>query len=566
MLIAWFCSVYRPSGLSRNSVKPLKIIRNAPGISRVPYCRPKQDAHFRNVPEIEAKFLLQSPRQLPEVLAACEALGYTVAEGATQVIVDRYFDTADWAISRAGWAYRCRHEGATQTLALKAVGGGEPRGRLFVREEVQQPLPATRRPNGELPAGPVRERLYQLVNGHPRRELFRIRNRRTLYNIVGPDEAATTIELAFDRTQIVASEDDAGSLAFLELELELKKGSRGELARLAKALGKRLGLLRAQLSKFERGLQAAGLEMPATAPKKTRRLTRDDGLLDLAYEHLGRQLAVLKVQEPRAWEGLNPEGVHQMRIAIRRIRAALRMLRDLLPGVEADHFNAELRWLAQALGGVRDADVYDQNFHHYLELLPARDVRALEPYEHHLEHVRLQARGDLIEALNSNRYEALIAGFERFFTAGPSAGALRRFGDLSIGAGADTYVKGAIKKMLKRGRRVRKRGARPDELHQLRIHGKRARYTLEYFRAYYRDRLKGPLRALRDLQNVLGEHQDACTACSRLQDYADSVPLTPESRRELLALGRLVQSQEQHAAQARAGFEKAWRRFEKAVS
>lgn len=92
------------------------------------------------------------------------------------------------------------------------------------------------------------------------------------------------------------------------------------------------------------------------------------------------------------------------------------------------------------------------------------------------------------------------------------------------------------------------------------------RYTLEYFGAFLEHRLKRELGALRDLQNVLGEYQDACTACERLAEYADTAPLTQQSRRELLALGRLVQSQEQHGAKARATFAKVWRRFEKSAA
>jgi CHAD domain-containing protein len=516
------------------------------------------------VPEIEAKFLLQSPEQLDQVLAACQALGYTVGAGSTDLIVDRYFDTPEWDILRAGWAYRCRERGRTQTLSLKAVAAGERSGAVFTREEVEQPLPASRRPNGILPEGPVAARLTHMSSGGQRQELFRIRNRRTVFEVSAADEPHTTIELAFDRTQILATEDDASGMAFLELELELKSGSARTLRRLAASLQKDLDLLSAQLSKFERGLQAAGLELPATGPRKSRNLTRDDGILDLAYEHLTRQLAVLKLQEPRAWEGLNPKGVHQMRIAIRRIRAALRMLGDLLPGERVACFNNELRWLAKALGGVRDADVYDENFHHYLAALPEHDVLALVPYEHHLQQVRVKARVDLVEALNSARYESLITDFERFLAAGPAPGALRRFGDLTIGAAADTFVNKAIKKMLKRGRGIKK-SSPPAALHRLRIEGKRVRYTLEYFSGFFEHGLKRTLNALRDLQNVLGEYQDACTACEKLAAYADTAPLTPESRRELLALGRLVQSQEQHGLQARGQFPKLWRRFEKSA-
>lgn len=514
------------------------------------------------MPEIEAKFLLQRSEQLEAVLSTLRELGYSVTKGTTEAILDRYFDTLDWRIRRAGWAYRCRQKGHQEKLTLKALQSGA--GPVFVREEIEQPLEDTRRADGELPRGPVQERLEPIINGHARRELFSVRNRRLRYDVAAPDEDATTIEMAVDRAEIITHASRERPFSFTELELELREGDCRTVEALAEAMSERLGLVSAQLSKFERGLQVAGIDSPAEMAAPVLELTRDSSMLDLTYSHLRRHLQTLKLQHPRAWEGLDPEGVHQMRIAIRRLRAALRVFGTLLPRDRAMHFDGEFRWLARALGDVRDADVYDENFHKYLSALPEADARALTPYEAHLQRVKQKARSRLLEVLSGDRYERLVADLERFIAAGPSMGQQRRFGELTIGFSTDAFIQKAVANMVKNGRRID--DTSPDKrLHKLRIKGKRVRYLMEFFSDFYDDGLKKPLKASKRLQDVLGEHQDAVVACSRVRAYADGVSLKTDVRHELLALGRLVQSQAQHADKARARFANAWRRFETAV-
>ena len=91
------------------------------------------------VVEIEAKFLIRQPEQFEQVLAALSELGYGVSERATETHIDRYFDTSEWSILRAGWAYRCRERRGHQKLTLKSLGS--KRGAVFTRAEIEQPLP-----------------------------------------------------------------------------------------------------------------------------------------------------------------------------------------------------------------------------------------------------------------------------------------------------------------------------------------------------------------------------------------------------------------------------------------
>ena len=81
-------------------------------------------------------------------------------------------------------------------------------------------------------------------------------------------------------------------------------------------------------------------------------------------------------QEPKAWEGLDPEGVHQMRVCTRRLRAAFRAFRDVLPANAVRSFNREFKWVASVLGRVRDLDVYRDNLDHYAAEVAAVGCRA----------------------------------------------------------------------------------------------------------------------------------------------------------------------------------------------
>jgi CHAD domain-containing protein len=317
------------------------------------------------------------------------------------------------------------------------------------------------------------------------------------------------------------------------------------------------------MSRFERGLQAAGLT-PSVGASEAPPPGREDPLLRLAYHHLGAQMTLLKCQQPRAWEGLDPDGVHQMRVATRRIRAALRVFKPILPPRTVASFNSQFRWLASALGEVRDLDVYRDDLVRYMEAIPPDDAQSLAPYHRYLVGEAQKARRRLVGVLGSRRYARLIERFERFVVRGPSRTALRRFG-MSVADCAAANVDRRLKTVLKHARGVR-REPNAQSLHALRIRCKRLRYTMEFFAGVCPDPLDKAIDATSRLQDLLGEHQDAWVASERLRTYANSVPVRSNNRALLLSLGQLIQTQEQHASARRTRFREEWRRFKKRVS
>jgi CHAD domain-containing protein len=516
------------------------------------------------VAEIEAKFLVHGPMQLDRLLELLQRAGYAAEPRRNETIVDRYYDTTERHILRAGWAYRQRNRDGEHTLGLKSLT--PPQGDLHVREEIEQAALAPGVELDTLPSGPVREQLAAMVNGRAPEELFAISNNRTVYDLVACDDDGMRVELCIDQAEIVAPNAPKSAprvLRFTEVELELKEGTRASLEKLARVVAADSNLLPARLSKFERGLQAAGLPAPAWTGARAPRPARSDPLVRLAHFQLRRQLDVLELQQPRAWEGLDSGGVHAMRIATRRIRAAVRAFRDVLPRRTAATLEADFRWLAGALAEVRDLDVYRDNLGRYMQALPPDDAQHLVSYDAWLTQQAAKARRRLVTALGSRRYARVIGRLQRFLDRGPSRAALRS--GPRIEDAAHVYLERRLRKVLKRGRSMGSNAA-AEALHALRIRAKRLRYELEFLSDLYSGRLEPMIDATRRLQDFLGEQQDALAASERLRHFARTAPVRSGGRRLLLALGELVQVQEGRAAAQREQFPREWRRFEKSVS
>jgi CHAD domain-containing protein len=294
-------------------------------------------------------------------------------------------------------------------------------------------------------------------------------------------------------------------------------------------------------------------------------MTPASPMLQFAYWHFGREFAVLRREAPRAYAGDTPEGVHEMRIATRRLRAALRAFKALLPVRTARSWVRELRWLAASLGRVRDLDVYCDHIERYIDGLPSEARVHLRPYLEQLAVEHAAARQALVDALDSARYARFMDRVGQRLAREPTPAATRRWQNFRVADGAPAYVDARLKRLRRRGRRLH-RESPPEELHALRIRCKRLRYLLELFAPLYGDALATPINALRRVQDTLGRFQDATIATRRLEAYAASLTPRRRSAELLLALGRLAQIQSAFALDARRRARKAWRRFDSRVS
>ena len=523
--------------------------------------------------EIEAKFLIENAEQASALI---ESLKSQVPHPPTRVdIVDSYWDTPDWTLFGAGWAYRWRNASGEKSLTLKSIDGG--REVLHRRLEVEQPGPESPENPGDIvPHGQIADHLDGL-DLTDLRELFRVNNSRRIFEIRTADE--TLVQAAVDQVTVSAlgplEEPPTDGAAFMELELELVEGREESLLRLAKTMQKRFSLVQSRRGKFDRGLQMAGLSPPGAGLTRwgyedtsyldeLRRtdFSADDPAIHLAYRCFLDEFEAMLDQEPMAWEGLDPEGVHRMRVRTRRLRAAFRAFKDVMPADSVRAFNAELRWVAAALGKVRDLDVYHAELAHYAEGMPTSLAGQDRDYQRHLEVRWRKARKRLLACLGSRRYERLKARFAQFLGRGPSQRVMKTFGAITVGAAARRLIGKRYKSVLRDGRAVTPASS-AESLHDLRIQGKRLRYLFEFFDPVYGKAFRPEIRDLRKLQDVLGEFQDACVAAQNLRKYVQGMPSRDRERGQLIAVGHVNSGQVRQEAIRWDDLPLAWMKFDR---
>jgi triphosphatase len=455
------------------------------------------------------RWLAAFPRVVPGRSESATVLLTVVAQPVKRT-VDVYLDTADWRIGRAGFVLRIRHLAEQREVTLKdtapAVGG------LRRRIEVTEPLPA-----GGLHAlgsqGPVGRRLRALAGDAPLNHLLEIRTRRRPYRLCMDDTVLAEVDL--DDTIIVVG-DDEYPVRMRRVEVEADPEWVDLLTPLVDQLRQECGLQSAILSKFEVGLLAAGLRIPPQPDLGPTTLGPDPTVGDVAYAVMRRNLAAMLAHEGGTRLGEDIEHLHDMRVATRRLRAALALFAGVLPG-HARRLGTEMGWLAGELGAVRDLDVQLERLEGWRHELPPDDAGALGDLDRVLQREREVARDNLLASLDSERYALLVSEFSTMVRRGLGQKSARQ--TAAARAPAAAVVPGLIlarhRSAASAARRARRSGD-PADFHRLRIRCKRLRYALEFVSEIYDGRTKGFVRRIVRLQDCLGLIQDSQVAAGRL--------------------------------------------------
>ncbi|RZQ62696.1 CHAD domain-containing protein [Amycolatopsis suaedae] len=274
---------------------------------------------------------------------------------------------------------------------------------------------------------------------------------------------------------------------------------------------------------------------------------------------LDAQLRALLGHEAGARVGSDPEHVHQMRVAIRRMRSVLKMSGDLL-GPTTEPVRAELGWLGTTLGEVRDLDVLIIRLRAVTAGFGAVDQPSARRLVSKFVTQRGNAKRRLIRTLDSSRYATLINQLAQLARR-PE---IERVDGLT-GDGATTARLDLVAGLRKPYRKLAKAVAAlpedppDDDLHALRIMGKRLRYAAELAEpAAGKKRapqVRELMKAAKRLQTVLGEHQDACVAAERVRRLLD--PDTSPDPQVAFIAGRIVECEAARRADARADYPRA---------
>jgi CHAD domain-containing protein len=204
----------------------------------------------------------------------------------------------------------------------------------------------------------------------------------------------------------------------------------------------------------------------------------------------------------------DPDYLHDFRVAARKSRSLLLMVRNVFPKKIVDRYGAGLAWLLKATTSTRDMHVYLEKLPRYLQCLPADKASALEPFRDFLEKNMIQEHQSLLVMLDSKRYRNLMKSWQTFLDEPVANNARMPNARRPVKEVADKALKRTFRKLLKCGERLRTTGE-VSALHKLRISCKKFRYLLALFKPLYREEKVTPvINLLKHVQETLGDYHD----------------------------------------------------------
>ena len=473
-----------------------------------------------------------------------------------------YFDSDKRFLHDHGLTLRVRHIGDKCVQTIKTANQGSD---WFERSEWEQAIEGDQPDLTRVMSTALGPMLTDDVR-NALKPVFETRIERTAYHLNGNDN---DIVMAVDEGQIVATDS---SCPVSEIELELKHGNPAELFKIARAIS---DIVPAQIdvkSKSERGYELIE-KTPAAAERASDPKLSAGMSTGRAFTLIGRTcLRQLVANEP-ATIRRDAEALHQMRVALRRLRAAISLFSDAVSDDRVNTIKTELRWLAREFGPARDLDTL------LIEVLkPLRKQHANEPGLVSISKMfvreRLKSYRRAQEAVQSAQFRTLVLDTAEWVEAGPWSTSedslMRARREMPIEIRAAEQLSRRRKKIMRRGAKIG--DLSPEQLHRLRIQGKKTRYAAEFFSSVYsgkksKKRSKKVLSSLTQLQNCLGGINDIVTRKALFAEIIANPKrgLTAEQNRQrAFAAGLIIGDQQAQIRHLLDGARKAYSRFDSA--
>ena len=461
-----------------------------------------------------------------------------------QRLVSVYFDTPAFKLRKAGMSLRVRHQGDKTVQTVKR----DPKGACgaLARQEWECEIAGD-----EPDLGVAEDTALAQFNlkklGRKLRPVFETDVERVAILLARHDNE---LELAIDHGEVRAGDR---SEPLSEVELEVKNSEPIEAVKLARRIAAETAASYGTKSKAERGyaLSAGQEQMPVFGDNIPLRpaMPAARALQAIRFSCLHHFAA----NQGAVADG-DPEGVHQMRVGIRRFRAALSLFKELVQQPDAEHVKNELKWLTEQLGAARDLDVLLKEGVKRLqqEEPEAREVAALES---DLESRRRAAFARAKAAVDSDRYRQLVlecafwlAGGHWFTSRDPLIAARR---DILVADFVAAELTRRTAKITKRSKKLEALGTR--RRHKLRIAIKKVRYACEFFAGTYAGRKATRRRkvftaALKEIQSGVGRLNDMQVHGRLVHRFAHARRRAARQTEKAFAIGLLTGREHAEAA------------------
>jgi len=511
--------------------------------------------------EVELK--LDVPAYSLARLGRSSVLNNSVKPRKPATLVSVYFDTKKQKLRSKGLSLRVRRIGRRHVQTIKQDGESTA---LFVRNEWEHEI------DGKQPDLGVAQHtaLEPLLGKKLRRRLmplFETRIRRTVYPI---RNGGSEIELTIDRGKIEAS---GRSSPLCEVELELKRGEPADLFRTAREIAEEVPVQLAIASKAERGYSLLSEKGPGAVKAAPVALT-PDSTCEACFRGIARACLRQLVANRGAMLAGDAEGLHQMRVALRRLRAAISLFADMLSDRQTEAMKTQFQWISGELGPAREFDVFIKRV-----VTPVAEDKPHGPgvavLTKDLQRDRAEAFDRAFASVESARFRTLMLDTAAWIETGDwSHNADHRASTLRDGAIAAL----ATDEINRRWKSILKRGARVDRLdaqrrHKLRIQAKKLRYASEFFAGVFpgrksKKRRMDFLQGLERLQDALGDLNDIAVHEGLTERMVDTKDMMGKRRRgrakKAFAAGRLSGREEARVASVLRDAQHAYRIFARA--
>lgn len=477
-----------------------------------------------------------------ELVAALDAAGADVGETACDATAT-LLDSFDGRLHHAGLRLELHEGGAVRELLL-ASSDSSPAARLAWDGPPPRLAPdLPRGPFGARVAGPLAERaLLPLVEVISRRRDIVVRDRR--------GKAVVHVAIHAEPTVVASAPEEAPHLPRTVVEVHGVLGHTGRLEAtsallaehdLAPAQG---GLLDLSLAALDRS--PAGFSSSPTVP-----LDPSASALDGFRAVLRNLLTTIDANLPGTLDDLDPEFLHELRVAVRRTRSVLAEGKKVLPADVRTSMREGFGQLQATTGRTRDLDVYVLGWDELVASLDGVDREAIGPLRDVLEEDRLAAHAAMAEVLTSPATRALLDDWRAWLDGPLPEGDGRR----RLGPHVAARIHRAQDVLLTQGRAISP-DSPPEDLHDLRKDAKKLRYLLECFGSLFPSKArKAFVGRMKALQDDLGAYQDLEVQVTELRELAHRLHGRPRTdTATLLATGRLIDHLEQARARARDEF------------
>ena len=410
-------------------------------------------------------------------------------------LVSTYFDTPNHLLKRHGISLRVRQAGKKRIQTIKTAANGVAVERGEWEKRIDGDGPDLRAARGTP--------LQRLVSKRLKRNLDAVFSTHVHRTLVPLRPGNSRVELALDEGHIRAG---LYSSPLAEVELELKSGSIGDLFKTARMVAQLVPARLALKAKSQQGYDLI-TDQPTAAVTAAKIILPPKATLAAAFQVIGRStLHHIAANEPAVLAGL-AEGVHQMRVGVRRLRAALWVFSDLLRSKQTASIKSDLKWLADKLGPVRDLDVFLATRVKHLEAADP-PIAGLGDLVAELEYKRAVAAEAAKAAIASARYRLLILNTLEWVEDGTWLKLRPILRQQRIKPFAAGLFDRRIAKAKKRAKAISELSVR--DRHKLRIAMKKLRYSIHFFESLFDGHASR--KALTSYKDCLGSLQDSLGA------------------------------------------------------